>query len=133
MHASTSTSDEMCSDVTVENVISHTTQPTWSTTNTVINQKLYGVLKSLPQEENEAIFYHLTKSRVGRNVSDQDGEDHFLNNSSLIRHDRIAENDVGETQKIYYRKGMRRLRRNIKSGKVDLQDVPVLIQTSAYM
>ena len=126
-------SDEMCSDVTVENVISHTTQPTWSTTNTVINQKLYGVLKSLPQEENEAIFNHLTKSRVGRDVSDQDGEDHFLNNSSLIRHDRIAENDVGETQKIYYRKGMRRLRRNIKSGKVDLQDVPVLTQTSAYM
>ena len=45
----------------------------------------------------------------------------------------IVGNNGMEIQKTHYRKGMRRLRRNIKTGKVNLQDVPFLTQTINYI
>merc|ERR1712146_87414 len=126
-------------DDTIDNVASYTTQPVGSSTNSVISQKMYEVLKSLPQEENEAVFNHFMTSGVEshnidkfRNISNKGGNVVVVDDD-LKRKSDNAKNCSGDLQRSHYRKGMRRLRRNIKTGKIDLTDVPYLTQTSAYM
>ena len=134
-------------DEAIDNVVSYTTQPVSSSTNTVISQTMYEVLKSLPPEENEAIINRLMKSSVGKddNIKDNissitkdnkgsaNNNDNNFVNKSIQERDNIVGNCEWDTQKVHYRKGMRRLRRNIKSGKVDLQDIPFLTQTTNYI
>lgn len=170
-HESTweATESDKLYDNAIDNVVSYTTQPVSSSTNTVISQTMYEVLKSLPQEENDAIFNRLMKSKVSDNNYNNDNDynnnnnrdrntgiggnndsyshngdyNDFVNTSSssiqeqknkiVQKQKSIVGNNGMEIQKTHYRKGMRRLRRNIKTGKVNLQDVPFLTQTINYI
>ena len=100
---------------------------------------------AVTNQENEAIINRLMKYRVGNdngkenissitkdNKGSSNNNDNNFVNKSVQERDNIVGNYECDTQKVHYRKGMRRLRRNIKSGKVDLQDVPFLTQTSNY-